>query len=639
MSDSKRSLDIVIAAHDETVGGVKSAQEQLGGLFQNIKQLNAESRQSGEMGFERLLKGGGAIGLATFAMEGLAKGADALRESLHGVADGTMSVSQGVGHTIEAGVKAVPVLGGLVEGFTKLSEAGSDIEASFAEHLGISHEWAEQHIRSGAAVRAEYEAMGKVQKEVNERLREEFAKTNIARLTGLERELAEEDDKYEQARTKMLARQHEELKAFSGHERERHAIIAGQDNEIVAMEEGHAAARERIQREADQRFERAAQEHEKRLADIERQGREHRLRAAGLDLDAELSAIAGKYESQIDQVVRQAAEEMKQRPDKEGEIFHGAAVSVQRLEADRDKEKDEARADNNRRAEQEEAAHLRHLRDARDEASAATLRAAGDDFAAEKVMRDKAARDRIDGLEQEYRALLEKKKQLTNLGGNPDEAGRIDRRIEQVRAEADLEGQKGAADQHRAEVQRDNRMLDRGVDLEHERAEIQIGGLRQQEELGNKIAGQEADRLEKVEELKRKHDEIVRRMREEHDLTDKDRDAMRANAAEIEKQIAIEQKRPLRRRGEGQQISMDMLPRAEDDSHMHGDAQAALERMMNQKDPNTEKTADGVAQLVGLFKQTLGSMFTDLSTVLRNTLYAQGTQMGNPNSTTSIFGP
>src|SRR5579875_747489 len=102
-----------------------AAKEELsafGRFAKSAKEWSMESRQSGESSVERMLKGAGALGLATFAMEGLGKAAEATSENLRMVADGEETAGQAIGNVLSSTADAVPVLGTFVHAFRSIED-------------------------------------------------------------------------------------------------------------------------------------------------------------------------------------------------------------------------------------------------------------------------------------------------------------------------------------------------------------------------------------------------------------------------------------------------------------------------------------------------------------------------------------
>ena len=126
-----QEVDIKIKATDEA----SSIFER---VAKSAQSLNREARGSGDRDIERLIRGGGALAIFTKAAEIAEKAADAISESLRGVASGTETVSQGIGHIIEGTTKSIPVLTTVVDAFTSIRGAGDDLNATLASMTGES---------------------------------------------------------------------------------------------------------------------------------------------------------------------------------------------------------------------------------------------------------------------------------------------------------------------------------------------------------------------------------------------------------------------------------------------------------------------------------------------------------------------
>lgn len=120
---TKRQIDLILKGRDEASAPISSITEK-------IRELNAEARHSGEAGLERVLKGGGFLGLATLAgeaLDGMAEKFNALKEKLY---EGEISAAQ---IPIEF-AKGLPIIGGFVEAGSKLREFFDD-DARYAAEL------------------------------------------------------------------------------------------------------------------------------------------------------------------------------------------------------------------------------------------------------------------------------------------------------------------------------------------------------------------------------------------------------------------------------------------------------------------------------------------------------------------------
>ena len=115
MSDVNKNLDITIGAKDEASGVFSSA---FANLKSQAKSMNLEARQSGDQALERMLKGGGALGIVTLLGEGLKKTTEEAVKLSNEFAEGKINAADMV---LEIG-KSLPVLGGFFSAGESINE-------------------------------------------------------------------------------------------------------------------------------------------------------------------------------------------------------------------------------------------------------------------------------------------------------------------------------------------------------------------------------------------------------------------------------------------------------------------------------------------------------------------------------------
>jgi hypothetical protein len=120
---AERNLDIKLGVQGEAQ--VQSAFQR---VLHSAKLANLESRQSGELALERILKGGGAAAAITFSAEALKKTAEVLievRKGQLGVAEGFLKIGEAVpilGRVFEAGQAIRELITGEKEQIERIKE-------------------------------------------------------------------------------------------------------------------------------------------------------------------------------------------------------------------------------------------------------------------------------------------------------------------------------------------------------------------------------------------------------------------------------------------------------------------------------------------------------------------------------------
>lgn len=121
-----RNVDYTITAKDEASGVFAT-------FRQNVKEANAEARASGDKGLETLLKGGGALGLATLAAQQFGEMAKTVDEDLVGIANHTKTW----GDLTDDALSKLPVFGQFYSAAKELVDVFDDIGASVAKAFGM----------------------------------------------------------------------------------------------------------------------------------------------------------------------------------------------------------------------------------------------------------------------------------------------------------------------------------------------------------------------------------------------------------------------------------------------------------------------------------------------------------------------
>ena len=233
MSDVEKNLDVHIRAKDEASNVFNSAFEN---IKRKSKELNQEARASGDTALERMLKGGGALGIVTLAGEALKKvttEAVKLSEELEKGKINAADVALEIG-------KSLPVLGGFVE-------AGESINELFT-HQKSDIEHINEDIKAGnelmtLRVKQQHEAV-KAEEDLADRARKAADALHLA--------LAKPEDKQAVAGANRLDDINAELKKDKKGNEER--IRKDSEEEIKAIRAAHDAAKKTAQDVARDNF-------------------------------------------------------------------------------------------------------------------------------------------------------------------------------------------------------------------------------------------------------------------------------------------------------------------------------------------------------------------------------------------------
>ncbi len=294
MAKSERQVDIAITARDEASSVFKSVAAQ-------AREFNMEAKRSGEGAVERLLKGGGALGLATFALEGAGHAAKAFSESLAEVANGERSVQEGFGHMLEGVSGAVPVLGTWVTAFREIENAGFDAAASIAAAFGADKA-TQEAIESSDTLKAHYEALSKAIYEGEKLAMAGKAKATIAGLTGIERERAEANKAYQEELDHIEQLRKEKEKGLDADGKR--AADKGFNQARIEAENALNQKLAELSREAADQKEENQLKHLERVKSQEDLADEVRLRERGRDLEADLVALTAAHEKELAEIDR-----------------------------------------------------------------------------------------------------------------------------------------------------------------------------------------------------------------------------------------------------------------------------------------------------------------------------------------------
>ena len=527
----EKALDIILAARDEASGTFnkvahevdtlsKHTQESgehatsaFGKFTRGLREMDLEGRQTGERSLERMLRGAGVVGLADFALEGLSKAAEATREALRGLADGSMNVGQAVGSVVEKTAAGIPVLSHAVTAFRGIEDAGWDSAAALAK-LNGANEQTVNWLKSSASIREEAERAIKAETEAVKSLTDALRAEREAGTVGTE------------AKEKLAAEQEFQKKITEIREREKKARdeLGGTEGDnpelrttMAAFRQAELAARRAYQeklteadRNARREREQAERDHQSRMRDASQAALSEQLRAAGMALDAEQAAMATRHEKAIDDILKRRDAALKARPQDRGQIMRDASEEMRAA----NEAQSQLTASFAQRREQQERDRERQLNQIRTTAAAEHLRNMGQDAAA-RLLELKAEHAReLTEIEQAEKTKVDA---LSRIGGQAaaDAIEKIRKQAtEELNARRALHAEQEQAAQREAERDRGRQQDDVRTQL----AQMRIGLLREEAATGDKLAEQEAKRLELVERFREQRERLTRLLQDEKGL-------------------------------------------------------------------------------------------------------------------------
>ena len=126
MADETKNLDVIISAKDEASSVFTQA---FSNLKEKARELNTEARESGDMSLERLLKGGGYLGIFTLAGDALKRASEESVKLSDELAKGKINAAD-VGLEI---LKSLPMIGGFAAAGESINELLTHQKRDIAE--------------------------------------------------------------------------------------------------------------------------------------------------------------------------------------------------------------------------------------------------------------------------------------------------------------------------------------------------------------------------------------------------------------------------------------------------------------------------------------------------------------------------
>jgi hypothetical protein len=504
MSERVQRIKVELQAEDQSEAGFRS-------FTGRLREMQREQRASGEGALERTLRGGGVLGLSMFAVEGAAKGAEALKESIKG----TMTLSEGWGHVIKQSADAIPLLGGVVKAFGSIGRAANDSMAAIDRRFGVNEDFVEQHVEDADTVRERYERSNKAYDEARKVRLKLQAEADTAEQRGSDRLLAEEDQRHAT-----------ELKAFRDEKKKELAELdrfseqyRKTDAEWVAAEEAldrrHQSNRVQIQRDGDERVEAAAQAHATAMKRLASASRAESFHEAGLTEDAQAEAIKAAASQAIDARDKRMAADLKADPKHGASIIHDAQAEVGAIIKAELDAIDRTYRDSDRQREAEARQNADGIRAVRVAAAAERLRMNHEEGAAEMFELKERHEQQLREIE---RWQADRLRRLATVEGPAAAAERF-RVMRATAGRRTAEDEKYGADVDATLHREGDAKADKEADAQREHDEARLDMLRAMGDAGNALAKREADRLEITTRTEAKIAAITRELREQKDLT------------------------------------------------------------------------------------------------------------------------
>lgn len=360
-------------------------------LGQRLHEINLEARRNGTRDIERLLKGGGALGLAHFASEKFAEMAKGMKEIMEEVREGTMTAGQGVTKFVEQ----IPIIGSLTAAFKDLGEVVHDfINPAEAEATRLL----EKHT---AQVLADLKA-SKELADFSKRYKAMADEIEDDNTSDLEKRLTNKAEREFEERNKELQKQKGNI--VTPHDQaifDKDVVTSADKYRDDLRKVGILVAEDKARRNAVDAEQ--TKRHFEELGRIGAEGNIAGLRAQGRDNEAAFAEIREKFRVERQKIRDEAIKEMKGGNLSAG--FFGAAElsatnTSEANEIAAEKRKQQLEAAKEQLAVEESLSHLR-LEDFR-------LAAEGGDYKAELALKEAEIHERTKERLLEIQKILEK---------------------------------------------------------------------------------------------------------------------------------------------------------------------------------------------------------------------------------------
>jgi hypothetical protein len=480
------NLEILLSAKDAASAKLEQTGNSVKTLGQRIHELNAEARAGGDKDIERLLKGGGALALASLATEAFANLGQEIQKF------GQEALKGGVNYEGLVGKIAgsIPVVGGLVRGIGSVIDGIKDIQAASAKQAGDSHFAEYASAETSAKIRQEQE---RVRAEIVTQMRETANAIAAIGAGNFAREMQTLESQHEQRLDKIRELTQKQIEATG----RRLTVQQFNESPMVVAEDERA---EKEQREAElrnhERQTREAQDGRTRLAAMNAQADAEQLRAAGKTAEAEKELLKQKYDAEAIDRARKAVDAQTRDPENGAEIREQynaeEAAAKNKLDADMKKADDDA----SRAAQDRARDRADREREIATQGYIGILRASGQYHAADMAELQAAHQKRLAEIERQAQKEAEHKtaaeqQAIRNAAG----------------AEALGENLSARGQAAKAEAAYQIEQKEKGLSIDREIADIHLQTLEREAASGNMAAKAAAEKLKIAREYA---DEIAR---------------------------------------------------------------------------------------------------------------------------------
>jgi len=400
---TKRQIDLIVKARDEASG-----------VFERVKkgarELNEEAAHSGEGALEKILRGGGTLGLVSFAFEGLTEGAKSAKEALAAYNQEQITGSEVAGRLLQTTTDAIPVLSTFTHGFGNIRDAIEDALASGAKWVGLSKE-IQDALKSESTRMEEAKAANEALDKVREAFNENRHAADQAGKTGYDAQRGEVEERArieeEALKAKIAAERQAIPKEDEGALRQFDQTAAQ-----AIIEQHRKTAAEILKIDRQQHAEEQAEQiqFEAKMNDIRSQRRENIFRENALADQAEIEAINRQFEQQAAALKQALLKERQEHPERGLQPDAEYHQQLKNLDLNRFLEIDRVKREQRQREEDEERQHQERLNDIRAQAGVLALENAGRTYDAQLARLQSQLDQQLASIEDRYRDEIQKLK-------------------------------------------------------------------------------------------------------------------------------------------------------------------------------------------------------------------------------------
>ena len=509
MAERVQQVNFKLVAHDETKGAVQSA-------LANLRELQLEQRRSGEHALESLLKGGGIAGLVMFGIEAEGKAAEAADKSLRKYLAGQESFKEASVEGIEGIAKSIPIISAMGETVDKSAIFWGHLSEAAAKYLGISG----QNIVTQSLLAREMSNEAQRVEELTahyDRLRSTM--DAAARLRG-EHGLAKQEDETKLAVARQYAGEREKLRKIIDDDGKSEAEQEDATQKLLGLDKAIAAEQaitvKEVRDTAWRDYIKTERQGQEELRRIDAEINADRLREAGLMGAARTAILKQQFDQEAAALRQRAAEEQHEHPERRDQPTRAAEAVIAEKQKRLDDELARAAREDHQRKLDDLRTFNRQLESAEAEAQADILRLQGRDFEAQDLLRRTHEQRELDDL----RAFYSKRIELLNRAGGDQATAESGRLIEERNRLLAAVKEKHDAESELARKQLSDVTQQNQQDADKTLMEARIDLLKQQADMGNTLADQEARRLEILQKTRDELDGINKKLRDGKDLSD-----------------------------------------------------------------------------------------------------------------------